>query len=114
MRIDKVYFNDTDLSHDYGQARRRDLSKQKICIAIGIDRAQGAGVRRVRIRKAVVRVDKESARNVYREGHDAHPRPRKVTRRAGEGERARRRELQSNVRGPAYLQVMKLVNSLWL
>ena len=35
--IDEVYVNDTDLSKGYGQARKRGLSKQKICIAIAID-----------------------------------------------------------------------------
>ena len=35
--IDETYVNDTDLSKGYGQARKRGLSKQKICIAVGID-----------------------------------------------------------------------------
>ena len=28
---------DTDLSHGYGQARKRGLSSQQLCIAVGID-----------------------------------------------------------------------------
>lgn len=35
--IDEVYVNDTDLSKGYGQARKRGLSRQKLCIAIAID-----------------------------------------------------------------------------
>ncbi len=35
--IDETYVNDTDLSHGYGQARKRGLSRQKLCIAVGID-----------------------------------------------------------------------------
>ena len=35
--IDEVYVNDTDLSKGYGQARKRGLSGQKLCIAIAID-----------------------------------------------------------------------------
>lgn len=35
--IDETYINDTDLSHGYGEARKRGLSKQKICIAVAID-----------------------------------------------------------------------------
>ena len=35
--IDETHVNDTDLSKGYGQARKRGLSKQKICIAVGID-----------------------------------------------------------------------------
>jgi transposase-like protein len=35
--IDETYINDTDLSHGYGEARKRGLSKQKLCIAVAID-----------------------------------------------------------------------------
>ena len=28
---------DTDLTHGYGQARKRGLSSQQLCIAVGID-----------------------------------------------------------------------------
>jgi transposase-like protein len=35
--IDETYVNDTDLSCGYGEARKRGLSKQKICIAVAID-----------------------------------------------------------------------------
>ena len=35
--IDKTYIVDTDLPHGYGQARKRGLSSQQLCIAVGID-----------------------------------------------------------------------------
>lgn len=35
--IDETYISDTDLSHGYGEARKRGLSKQLICIAVAID-----------------------------------------------------------------------------
>lgn len=35
--VDETYVNDTDLSKGYGQARKRGLSRQKLCIAVGID-----------------------------------------------------------------------------
>ena len=35
--VDETYINDTDLSRGYGQARKRGLSGQKVCIAVGID-----------------------------------------------------------------------------
>lgn len=35
--IDETYINDTDLSHGYGEAKKRGLSKQKLCIAVAID-----------------------------------------------------------------------------
>lgn len=35
--IDETYLADTDLSHGYGQARKRGLSRQLLCIAVAID-----------------------------------------------------------------------------
>lgn len=35
--IDEAYVSDTDLAHGLGQARKRGLSKQKLCIAVAID-----------------------------------------------------------------------------
>lgn len=35
--VDEAYVNDTDLSRGYGQARKRGLSRQKLCICVAID-----------------------------------------------------------------------------
>lgn len=35
--IDETYINDTDLHLGYGAARKRGLSRQKVCIAVAID-----------------------------------------------------------------------------
>ena len=35
--IDETYVNDTDLSKGHGQARKRGLSRQKLCILVAID-----------------------------------------------------------------------------
>ena len=35
--IDETYINDTDLTHAFGQARKRGLPKQKLRIAVAID-----------------------------------------------------------------------------
>lgn len=35
--IDETYISDTDLTHGFGEARKRGLSKQKLCISVGID-----------------------------------------------------------------------------
>lgn len=35
--IDEIYITDTDLEKGFGQAKKRGLSKQKICIAVAID-----------------------------------------------------------------------------
>jgi hypothetical protein len=40
--IDETYINDTDLAHAFGQARKRGLSKQKLCIAVAIDACKNA------------------------------------------------------------------------
>ena len=35
--VDETYINDIDLSKGYGQARKRGLSRQKLCIYVAID-----------------------------------------------------------------------------
>lgn len=35
--VDETYINDTDLSKVYGQARKRGLSRQKLCVGVAID-----------------------------------------------------------------------------
>ena len=35
--VDEIYINGTDLSKGYGQARKRGLSRQKLCICVAID-----------------------------------------------------------------------------
>lgn len=35
--VDETYVNDTDLSKGYGQARKRGLPRQKLCICVAID-----------------------------------------------------------------------------
>lgn len=35
--VDETYINDTDLSKGYGQARKRGLPRQKLCICMAID-----------------------------------------------------------------------------
>lgn len=35
--VDETYISDTDLSKGYGQAHKRGLSRQKLCICVAID-----------------------------------------------------------------------------
>lgn len=35
--VDETFINDTDLSKGYGQARKRGLSRQKLCVCVSID-----------------------------------------------------------------------------
>ena len=35
--MDEAHINDTDISKGYGQARKRGLSRQKLCICVAVD-----------------------------------------------------------------------------
>lgn len=35
--VDEIHINDTDHSKGYGQARKRGLSRQELCICVAID-----------------------------------------------------------------------------
>ena len=35
--VDEAYVNDTDLSKGYGRTRKRGLSRQRLCMAVGVD-----------------------------------------------------------------------------
>lgn len=63
--VDETYVNDTDLSRGYGQARKRGLSRQKLCTCVAID--------------------------IHKNPVTAHPRPGENPRRAGQGRRTRER-----------------------
>lgn len=112
VRIDGTYVNDTDLSRGYGRARKRGPSRQKTCIAVGIDaRKEPVAVvcghgkpSSARIRKAMkARVaegstlvhDRERAHNVLVRENSLEDEPYKA-----------------DVRDPAHLEAMALVNNL--
>lgn len=114
--IDETYIVDTDLTRGYGQARKRGLSKQQICIAVAIDvhknpvaivcghgkpsskRIKG-GLRSHIAEGSVIVHDKEKA-------HNALVRETKC----------RSETYKADVRDPEYLECMSMVNSLcsWL
>lgn len=110
--IDETYVNDTDLSKGYGQARKRGLSKQKICIAVGIDS-----------RKEPVAVvcghGKPSSARIRAAlgGHIAEGATLVHDRERAHGVLVRENSLEdesykADVRDPAYLEAMALVNNL--
>lgn len=35
--VDETYISDTDLSKSYGQARKRGLTREKLCTCVAID-----------------------------------------------------------------------------
>ena len=110
--IDETYANDTDLSHGHGQARKRGLSRQKICIAVGIDaRKEPVAVvcghgkpSSARIRKAVKARVAEGSALVHDRGraHNVLVRENSLEDES----------YKADVRDPAYLEAMALVNNL--
>jgi len=110
--IDETYINDTDLTHGYGEARKRGLSKQKICITVAIDihkntvaivcghgkpsskRIKDALLAHIALGSVIVH-DKEKA-------HRALVKAAKCTDEA----------YKADVRDPLYLECMALVNNL--
>ena len=114
--IDETYIVDTDLARGYGQARKRGLSKQQICIAVAIDvhknpvavvcghgkpsskRIKDALQERIAEGSVIVH-DKERA-------HNALVRERKCASEA----------YKADVRDEEYLECMAMVNNLcsWL
>lgn len=114
--VDEAYINDTDLSRGYGQARKRGLSRQKICIAVGIDERKevvavvcGHGKpSSARIRKALKSHIAEGATLV----HDRERAHNVLVRELSLEDESHK----ADVRDPVYLEAMELVNNLcsWL
>ena len=110
--IDETYVNDTDLSHGYGQARKRGLSWQKLCIAVGIDaRKEPVAVVCGRGKPSTKRI-KEALGGHLAEGavvvHDREKAHNGLIREAGCGGES----YKADVRDPVYLEKMALVNNL--
>ena len=110
--IDETYVNDTDLSKGYGQARKRGLSRQQICIAVGIDsRKEPVAVvcghgkpSSARIRGALKAHIAEGSVLV----HDRERAHGALVRENGLVDES----YKADVRDPVYLEAMALVNNL--
>lgn len=110
--IDETYVNDTDLSKGYGEARKRGLSKQKICIAVAIDEGKnpvavacGHGKpSSKRVKDALLPHVAEGSHIVHdrEKAHNALIRAAKCTDEA----------YKADVRDPVYLECMAMVNNL--
>ena len=114
--IDEIYVNDTDLARGYGQARKRGLSKQKVCIAVAIDARKNPVAVVCGHGKPSSKRIKDCLLGRIAEGsvivHDmekAHGALIKAAKCTSEAYRA-------DVRDPVYLECMGMVNSLcsWL
>jgi len=114
--IDEVYVNDTDLTKGPGQARKRGLSGQKLCIAIGIDSSKNP--------VAVVCGHGKPSAGRIRDALGAHLAVGSVVvhdkERAHNGVIADRgcasEAYKADCTDPAYLEAMGMVNNLssWL
>ena len=114
--IDETYVNDTDLSKGYGQARKRGLSRQKLCILVAIDVHKNPIA-------AVCGHGKPSSARV-RSALAGHLAPGSVV--VHDRERAHSGAIadsgcaseahRADCRDPAYLEAMEMVNSMcsWL
>lgn len=110
--IDETYVNDTDLSKGYGQAPKRGLSKQKICIAVGIDsRKEPVAVVCGHGKPSSARIRKAMGAHVAKGATLVHDRERAhnvLVRENGLVDES----YKADVRDPAYLEAMALVNNL--
>lgn len=114
--IDETYVVDTDLSHGYGQARKRGLSRQQLCIAVAIDaRKEPFAVVCGHGKPSTKRV-REALGGHLAEGctvvHDRERAHNGVIRDAAATSEA----YKADVRDPEYLENMAMVNNLcsWL
>ncbi len=110
--VDETYVNDTDLSHGYGQARKRGLSGQKTCVAVGtgarkepVAVACGHGKpSSARIRKAMKSHVAEGATLV----HDRERAHNVLVRENSLEDESHK----ADVRDPEHLEAMALANNL--
>lgn len=110
--IDETYVSDTDLPRGYGQARKRGLSRQKICIAVGIDaRKEPVAVVCGHGKPSSARIRKAMKAHVAEGSTLVHDRERAhsvlVRENSLEDE-----SYKADVRDPAHLEAMALVNNL--
>lgn len=110
--IDETYINDTDLSKGYGEARKRGLSKQKLCIAVAIDVHKnpvaivcGHGKPSSRRMKDALLAHLAPGSIVIHDKEKSHP---ALIRAAGCEDVA----YKADVSDPLYLEAMAMVNNL--
>ena len=110
--IDETYINDTDLSHGYGQARKRGLSKQKICISVAIDVHKNPVAVVCGHGKPSSKRVKDALLGHIAKGsvivHDMEKSHSGLVKAAGCSDEAYR----ADVRDPLYLECMAMVNNL--
>ena len=110
--IDETYINDTDLTHGYGEARKRGLSKQKLCIAVAIDVhknpvavVRGHG-------KPSTKCMKDGLLSHLKEGSVAVHDMEKAHRGLAKAAKCTDEACKADVRDPVYLECMAIANNL--
>jgi len=110
--IDETYVNDTDLRHGYGEARKRGLSKQKICIAVAIDVHKNPVAVTCGHGKPSAKRIKDALLSHLAEGstivHDMEKSHRSLVKAA----RCVDEAYKADVSDPVYLECMAMVNNL--
>ena len=105
--VDETCVSDTDLSHGYGQARKRGLSKRKVCIAVGIDaRKEPVAVVCGHGKPSSARIWKAMGAHVAKGATLVHDRERAhnvLVRENGLVDES----YKADVRDPAYLEAMR-------
>lgn len=114
--IDETYVNDTDLARGYGEARKRGLSKQKLCIAVAIDIHKNPVAVEIGHGKPSARRLKEGLRNRIAEGSVIVGDKEKSHNALVKAVKGTHEAYKADARDPAYLECMALVNNLcsWL
>lgn len=114
--IDETYIADADLAHGFGEARKRGLSRQQVCIAVAIDVHKNPVAIVAGHGKPSSRRIKDALLGHLAEGsvvvHDMEKAHNALIREAG----CVSEPYRADVRDPEYLECMSMVNSLcsWL
>ena len=114
--IDETYVNDTDLTHGYGQARKRGLSRQKICIAVAIDVHKNPAAVACGHGKPSSRRIRDGLRDRIAEGSVIVGDKEKAHNALVKAVKGTHEAYKADVRDPVYLEQLAMVNNLcsWL
>ena len=114
--IDETYISDTDLAHGYGEARKRGLSKQKLCIAVAIDVHKNPVAVVIGHGKPSAKRIKDGLQSRIAEGSIVVGDKEKSHNSLVKAVKGVHEAYKADVNDPIYLECMSLVNNLcsWL
>ena len=114
--IDETYISDTDLTHGYGEARKRGLSKQKLCIAVAIDVRKNPVAVVIGHGKPSAKRVKDGLQSHIAEGSTIVGDKEKSHNSLAKAVKGTHEAYKADVRDPVYLECMAMVNNLcsWL